>query len=261
MDKSLRNLLINSTLAFIAAFFITTIVHESGHFIAYYIYGADPVLYHNHVSIPDQNLSIHVSAIAAMAGPIASLLQGIFFSIVVTNKGEDDKVFNLCFLWLSLLGFVNFFGYLMLTPLSTAGDTGKFAELLNLDYLYRILIAIMAIIVLILIILKLGKNFGNFIPVEKDMIIKKKYVYRVMFYPILIGSVVNSIFAFPIPVFLSIFYPATSSFVIMSSFGVILRSPGTQKSTVEATKKIDKSIILLTISLIIINRLLTMGLG
>ncbi len=260
MDKSKKNILINSTLAFVSAFLITTILHESGHFIVYYLAGAKPVLYHNYVQTPDQQLSLFVRIISALAGPFASLFQGIIFGFIVTGR-KKEKMHDLFYLWLSLLGFVNFFGYLMMTPLSTAGDTGKVAEFLNLGYPVRILTAVSGLIILIFIILKMGKNFSAFIPAEKEIDEKRKYVYQIMFYPILIGSAIDTMLAFPIPVMLSAIYPATSAFVIMSSFGVILKSTGTRETKTEIETRIQWSIIFLTVSLILVNRFLTLGVG
>lgn len=260
MEKSLRNTLINSTLAFISAFFITTFIHEFGHFISNYFFGAHPVLFHNYVEAPDQDLTSYAKIFIALAGPVTSLVQGIVFSLILSST-KRNTVFHLLYLWLSLLGFVNFFGYLMMTPLSTAGDTGKVAELIQLPYIYRILISLAGLIIVIIIMLKIGKYFANFIPAQRELPKKRKYVYYIMFYPILIGSVINTIFAFPIPVIISVIYPATSSFVIMSSFGVIMRSNEAPKTKTNVQNKIHSSILFLLIFWIIVNRLLTLGIG
>ncbi len=260
MDKSFRNILINSTLVFISAFIITTINHEFGHYISYIIFGANPTLFHNFVQTPDQTLSLYVKVVSALAGPVISLFQGIVFGMIV-SKGLKNTVNHLFFLWISLLGYVNFFGYLVMTPLSTVGDTGKVAELLNISYSIRILIAVVGFAILIWLILKIGKNFSNFIPAELDMKRKAKYVYTIMFFPIMIGSVVNMILAFPVVAFLSIIYPLTSSYVIMSSFGSILKNSDPQPTKPEFENRIMKSVVLLLLCAIILNRLLTIGVG
>jgi hypothetical protein len=260
MNNPLKKILINSTLAFIAAFFITTFIHEFGHFLSYLVFGANPILYHNYAQTDDQGLSLFVIVISALAGPVISLIQGIIFGII-TSSEKKNKAVNLFFLWLCLLGFVNFFGYLLMTPLFTTGDTGKVAELLQLNYFYRILIAIIGFAILILLILKIGKNFSRFISVSPDNKLRKKYVYHIMFFPILIGSVINTLFAFPIPVIISAVYPATSSFVIMSSFGVILKSQPSHLSKTEIEESVSKLLVGLVLIGILINRLLTMGLS
>lgn len=259
MNKALKNIFLNSTLAFVSAFVITTLIHEFGHFISYLIFGATPTLYHNYVYTPDQQLGMNVSVISALAGPVSSLSQGIIFGYIVSRK-RARKVSHLVFLWISLLGFVNFFGYLMMTPFSTVGDTGKVAELLQIDYVYRVLMAVAGFGVLILVILKTGRNFGSFIPEEMNDKSRAKYVYHIMFFPILIGSVINTLLALPAPAFLSIIYPATSPFVIMISFSAILEFTDSSGTRTEIEAGVSKIAIFLFASAILTNRLLTIGL-
>ncbi len=261
MSPPLRNVLVNSTLCFVLAFLLTTIVHESSHFISYLWFTAKPVLYHNSVATPNQELAIHVRIISALAGPVGSLVQGLVCGWIVSRRKANTSVGDLFLLWLSLLGLVNFFGYLMMTPLSTGGDTGKVAELLNVPLVASILIAVGGFAVLIFLILKLGKHFSKFIPAEHDEKVKKQYVYHVMFYPILIGSVVDTALSFPVPAVLSVIYPATSSFAIMSSFGAILKSVGRQTQATEVEKKISIWLVVFFLCGVGINRFLTTGVG
>lgn len=177
MESATRNILINSTLAFVSAFIITTFIHESGHYLSYLVLGGNPTLFHNYVQTQDQPLDAHVTIIAGLAGPLFSLAQGLVFGLVVAEGGKNTTS-HLLFLWLSLLGYVNFFGYLGMTPLSTRGDTSKVAELLDIDPSIRILIAIVGFIALILFILKTGRNFFNFIPENQDLNMRTNYVYR-----------------------------------------------------------------------------------
>ena len=215
MDKLFRNILVNSTLAFISAFVITTFIHEFGHYFSYLLFGANPTLFHNYVQTSDQPLSIQSRVISALAGPFFSLVQGVVFGTIV-SKGKKNTAGYLVFLWLSLLGYMNFFGYLVMTPFSTAGDTGKVAEILNIAWPIQIIIAVGGFAILIWLIMKTGKNFSNFISPEFDLKLRVKYVYRIMFFPIMIGSVVNALLAFPVVAVISIIYPATSSYAIIS---------------------------------------------
>lgn len=260
MGKTFRNILINSTLAFVSAFIITTIIHEFGHYISYLIFGANPTLFHNYVQIPDQQLDLHVKIISALAGPVFSLIQGLIFSIII-SKWKENSAKYLLILWLSLLGFVNFFGYLLMTPLSKVGDTGKAAELLNMSYVFRILIAVIGLAILIWVILKIGKYFSNFIPADLDLKQRSKYVYHIMFFPIMIGSLVNMLLAFPVVAILSVIYPLTSSYVIMSSFGSILKSKLSLQEATAIGNNIKLQLVFLALITIIINRLLTFGIG
>ena len=148
-----------------------------------------------------------------------------------------------------------------MTPFSITGDTGKVAELLDMDFYLRIVIAVIGFILLLWAVFKVAKNFANFIPIRNNSVLKTKYVYRLMFFPIIIGSVVNVLFAFPVVTILSIIYPATSSYVIMSSFPVIHKTAGPNTTQSEIEKKIQKSLMTLVLCAIVLNRLLTIGIG
>lgn len=258
--NSFKYIFINSILAFVSAFILTTIIHESGHFISYYLFDAQPILYHNYVQTPDQHLSMHIIIISALAGPVISLIQGIIFAMIVARK-PDNSAKDLVFLWLSLVGFINFFGYLMLTPISTKGDTGKVAEILQLPYLYRIILAVLGVAVLVFIVIKIGRYFSNFIPNEIELSKKGKYVNALVLFPILAGSMVNVLLAFPIPVILSVIYPATSSYVILCSYGLILRTENVLPQESKIEKKISKFLTIVTLIAVLLNRVLPVGSG
>ena len=260
MKSSQKFVFINSLLAFVSAFIITTIIHESGHFISYWLFGAHPVLYHNYVQTSDSNLSHVILIVSALAGPVISLVQGSIFGVLAA-RSRSNSAGSLMILWLSLCGFINFFGYLMLTPLTTRGDTGKVAELLHMPYLYRILIAVFGIALLIYLVLKIGKKFADFIPNGLEPAAKSKYVNALVLFPILAGSALNALLSFPIPVILSVIYPATSSFVILSSYGIILKSESQAPKDSLIGKRIFGPLIMITIVAVVLNRILTLGWG
>jgi len=250
----------NSLMAYVSAFILTTIIHESGHFLAYRVLGESAVIYHNYVQVQAQNLSLQIKVIAALAGPVISLVQGIIFALIVIKRRKNNAG-DLMILWLSLLGFINFFGYLMLTPLSTDGDTGKVAELLHMPYFLRITIALIGIAILIIVILRIGKYFSAFIPQGKEIVERRKYINSLIIFPIVAGSLINVLLALPVPVFLSIIYPATSSYVILSAYGVILKAGVTPASASLIESKISLHLVLLLLFGILLNRLFTPGIG
>lgn len=251
-----KYIFINSLLAFVSAFVFTTLLHESAHFISYYMFGAHPVLHHNYVQVPDQNLSLYVKIISAMAGPVVSLLQGIIFGIIIRRPGNNEKY--LLFLWLSLLGFVNFFGYLMLTPISKYGDTSRVANFIHLPYPLQIAVGILGISLLIVLVLKVGKRFSNFIPNEENITIKRKYINVLLLFPILTGSIVNALLALPAVVVLSLVYPATSPYVILSSYGKILKSENYSSKNEIIETKTSHTLIIFTLIMFVFNRLLAL---
>ncbi len=260
MSKPLINILLNSTMAFVSAFIFTTFFHEFGHYLSYSVFGENPTLFHNYVQTPGQQLGIGAKLVSALAGPVSSLMQGIVLALVVYKK-QENTARNLFYLWLSLLGFVNFFGYLVMTPFSTVGDTGKAAELMRLDHSVRSVIAFVGLVLAIWVIRKVGKNFSVFIPADCGAKLRTKYVYHIMFFPIMIGSILNTLLAFPVAALLSVIYPATSSYVIMSSFDAILKNASPQPTKPEFEDRLMKSVMLLLLSAILLNRLLTTGVG
>ena len=94
------------------------------------------------------------------------------------------------------------------------------------------------------------------------MDLKNKYVNHILLYPIIAGSVINSILSFPVVTMLSVIYPATSSWVIMCSYGVILKTTNNisgGSSIVE--EKVSLFLVILLVCAVFVNRLLTMGIG
>jgi hypothetical protein len=260
MTSSGRRLFLNSTLAFVSAFFLTTMAHELGHFAAYIALGAHPILFHNAVETPGQVLAVPSRIIGALAGPVVSLLQGIALAFVVRKRAEAQPV-DLLVLWLSLLGLVNFFGYLMMTPLSTVGDTGQVAELLHVPYAYRVLVAAAGLGILLLLVRSVGAKFSRFVPSADPLPAKKGILYQLILFPLLIGSGINTLFAFPVAATLSVIYPATSSFVIMTSFGTALRASATAKHRSRSDEHLSVPLIVLTGAMMVIDRILTSGWG
>lgn len=260
MQTSFRILFINSSLAFVSAFIITTVIHESGHFILYFIFGAQPVLHHNFVQTLNNSINSNAIIISALAGPVISLVQGIILGTYLVRKpGNSDRY--LLLLWMCLLGFINFFGYLMLTPISKKGDTGKVAEMLGISPVIQIIIAVIGILALISVVIKMGKYFANFIPADTDNIRKGKYINSMVMFPIMAGSLVNVLLAFPVPVLLSVIYPATSSYVVLTSYGTILKTENKLTSDTDIDKKVPIFLVVVAILAILLNRLLTIGIG
>ena len=253
-----KHLLINSTITFVAAFVMTTIIHECGHFLTYAALGVPATLHHNYVASSAGQIGLLAAICAALAGPVISLVQGSIAGGLLASR-KSNRPLDLLLLWMSLLGFVNFFGYLMLTPLSTKGDTGKVAELLQMPFGLRIAIAVIGIAVLIVIVLKLGRSFARFIPVEAEIPARRRYVNAVLLFPIMIGSGVNVLLAFPVVSVLSIIYPATSAYVLMSAYGKILTATDLHSSDSPVQWRYSSFLVVIAGMSILANRLLTIG--
>ena len=258
MKTELKYVFANSVMAFVAAFLLTTLVHESGHFISYLVFNAQPVLHHNYVLADGSDLSVMAKSISAMAGPVISLLQGILFLLIVRNR-QSHSAKDFFYLWLGFLGLINFFGYLMLTPLSGVGDTGKVAQLLHIPFAIQVIISVAGLTTLIIIIFKNGKLFGDFIPRTSDLKERGKFVNAVLLFPVMIGSLINALLAFPVQVILSVIYPATSSYVVLWAYGKVLK-PETQATTQsEMAGRYSLFLLGTLVVMVLINRLLIFG--
>ncbi len=262
MNKQSRYLLINSTLAFVAAFLATTLVHELGHFVAYSLLGMHPTLYHNQVVISNENaLSTLAQIFGKSAGMLLCLVQGgvLFFFL---NKNKKNNAFNLFLLWLGLLGFVNFFGYWMIVPFTEVGDSGAIARLLHIPRWVQYLIALAALDGLFFLVRKMGTVFNRFLPAFSEKRMRHKMANAILLYPLVLGSLINVLLALPAPAAISLIYPATSSFVLMIAYRHIVEAqpPLTQTSTCVA-EKLSPILVVLVLVFVLINRLLVTGWG
>ncbi len=251
-------LAVNSTVAFVGAFTLTTLLHELGHFVSYLAFGAHATLYFNQVQADDSTITLTGVVVSALAGPVVSLVQGIACARWVRIRGSNGRS-DLFVQWLALLGFINFFGYLMLTPLSSEGDTGKVAELLGFPILLSVLIAITGIALLVLIVIRQDKQFRGFLHGEPHSRERARWINALVFFPIVAGSVVNVAFAFPIPVIISAIYPATSSFTVLAGFATMQKANRPRPPESPTAASVSWGWIAVTVGLLVINRLLVRG--
>ncbi len=251
-------LAVNSTLAFVGAFTFTTLLHESGHFVSYLAFGAHPVLYFNRVQADDATVSLVGVVVSALAGPVTSLGQGIACAWWVGRRGRNRSV-DLFVQWLALLGLINFFGYLMLTPLSAVGDTGKVAGLLGSPTWLNVLVALVGVGVLIVLVVRQDRYFGGFLQGEPGTRERARWINALVFFPILFGSAVNVAFAFPIPTAISAVYPATSSLTVLAGYSTMMkvRKPNPTPSPVAVSFSWGSGAI--AVGLLVLNRILVRG--
>ena len=159
------------------------------------------------------------------------------------------------------LGFVNFFGYLMLTPLSSSGDTGKVASLLGIPTWVSICVAITGLAILLWIVIQQSHQIARFLHSETDLKIRSRYVDAILLYPVMVGRVINAALAFPIPVWLSVLYPLTSSYVLLWGYGRVLKAQPLDDVTTELWTAIRPDLAAITVTMILINRLLVSGIS
>jgi hypothetical protein len=249
---------VSSTVAFVGAFTLTTLLHELGHFVSYLAFGGRPVLYFNRVEADDSTISLTGVVVSAMAGPVVSLVQGLLCAWWVRARGLNRRL-DLFVQWLALFGFINVFGYLMLTPLSAVGDTGKVAGLLGVPTWLSVLISVAGIALLLVTVIRQDTHFRGFLHGEPGTRERARWINALVFVPIVAGSVVNVAFAFPIPAVLSAVYPATSSLTVLAGFAAMqqVRRPELPASPAAASG--SWAWVAVTVGLLVINRLLVRG--
>jgi len=216
-----RNLLLHSILIFVLSFILNTTIHEGAHAVMAKITGLHPVLYHNYVSSSEgESASTLVKILTPAAGPLMSLLQGIIFLFFLRRRSQKSLI-TLFYLWMSVMGFINIGGYLMLTPLVPYGDTGKVFALLNTPQWLKWVIALGGLIGLIRMISSFTPDFENQVPgnIPDQNFVPGKLANVLIALPVLVGCVLTSLLSLPVPTFISIIYPATSPFIAFMIYG------------------------------------------
>lgn len=215
---ALNRLVINSAVCYVLAFLITTFLHEVGHALVGAWFGSHPVLHHNYVAHLDRDaLPVMHQVWIALAGPVVSLLQGsLLLPVVMRRKGGG--LLHLVLLWSMLLGFGNFFGYLMTGPIFSAGDIGKVLLLLDVPKTVQVGIALIGTAVLCIIAYRVSRPFLQFAP-EQSMLeaaaSRLSFNKRIIILPWLIGSAVVTLLYLPVVAIVSIIYPFSSGMVFI----------------------------------------------
>ncbi len=216
--NSMNRIAVNSTVLYVIAFLFTTILHESFHALFGILYGSQPVLHHNYVEhLNWETVSRVQSMVIALAGPLVSLTQGITAGALFFKLKKYDLL-QLLVAWISILGFINFLGYVMTGPMFRVGDIGKVYHLLETPLYLQIIFAVIAGGVLIVITLKMSKAFLRFATRQEWLQTgqyRKKMLFHIIILPWIFGSLIMTGLYLPIIALISIIYPVMSGFVLI----------------------------------------------
>ena len=259
--KQQWNLYIHSSLIYVLSFMLNTIIHEGAHALTAKVMGLDPVLHHNYVSTSgEESASFIAKVLTPAAGPIISFIQGVIF-LLLTRMTDRKSLRTLFYLWLSVMGFINIGGYLMLTPLVDYGDTGRVFTLLGTPSWLKWIIAFFGITGLIIVVRQFTKDFENQIPVAfNDTVFKPGRIANLLIaYPLITGVILTTLISLPVPTFISLLYPTTSPFIIFMVYGGLRRKR--DKLVGNANYPEQTSIVLVVITLVafVVTRLLVDG--
>lgn len=217
MNKKL-GITLNSTMLYVIAFLLTTILHEFFHALSGIICGSSPVMHHNYVvHFSIEQLSVSQKVFIALAGPTISLIQGIGAGFAYL-KSSGQKPIHLFLLWFAVLGFNNFLGYLITGPLFKKGDIGKAYLLLDTPLWIQIIIAVSGAALLLLMAYKLTAPFLKFSynPEWTDSgTSRKNFSFYILILPWIIGSGIITVLYLPIIALISIIYPVMSGMIFI----------------------------------------------
>ncbi len=250
--KENKIIIINSTVLYIIAFLLTTIIHEFGHAVTGLLNDSKPILHNNYVDyLAINQLSTFRKISISLAGPLVSLIQGLLIGLLYLRI-KKQTLCKLFLLWFSILGFSNFFGYLMTGPIFQAGDIGKVFSLMNVPIAAQIIIAVIGAAVLIYIAYKLTIPFLQFSYKKEwtaDPKSKKNFSFNIIILPWIIGSVIVTILYFPVIAVVSIIYPITSGMIFIVPWKHSKRINNIKTS---GNSKIGEYSVLLYVSMIIL---------
>jgi len=203
-------IIINSTILFIMALLLTTILHELAHAIIGYVNQSNPVIHHNFVQhFTTFHLTKPQEYAIAISGPRMGLIQGVIAGFVYLFVMKRNT-FKLFLLWFSALGFYNFLSYLFVGPMLQTSAIGKAFLAMETPLSYQILLAIGAILCMLTIGYLLTKPFLRFSYKEdwvSDEVSKKKFAFDIIVLPWLIGGAFVTILYLPVVSVFSILYP------------------------------------------------------
>jgi hypothetical protein len=257
-----RNITINATMLFVIATLWQQTLHELGHFVAAIVlHSRDVTLYHN--SVEHDAISMTSRLIIASAGPLISLLTGLFFHFACVHYKQRNVLF-LFMLFMSSFGYISFGGYLFMSPFFKIGDTGFVFGQLGFPLWLVISLSVAGVVFLFFSMKKLSKFFVEMASMEiinnKEQ--RKAFMASLITMPLCLGIVITVVLNLPVPTFLSLLYPLTSPFTFFWIYGYLFRKNHTTLNANTEPEKlaiINTSLVVATVLTVVLNRVLVNG--
>jgi hypothetical protein len=220
-----KNLLINSTVFFVTAAVLETILHEAGHFVAGWLLGGSPTLFHNSVQFAFTENRETSSIISAAAGPLTSLFLGMFFHYNL-NQREETNLGTLFNIYMTAFSYIGFFGYLMVAPFFSYGDTGYILHALSFPTWSIYLVAVFGVFMMYILMASLTPHWVSLMHTETadDVQLRRDFIKNLIFLPLLIGIPIYTLCNLPTPTALSLIAPICSPLAILWVYGLYLKS-------------------------------------
>jgi hypothetical protein len=203
-----------SSIIYVLAFLLTTVVHEFGHGLVSALLGGEPVVHH--VYVEHHGLEGGRRAAVSAAGPLVSLLQGVTLGLLLRVRRRGPSVSRLFALWLCLHGLVNFFGYLITTPFVPNADLGKIASWLGLPAFARWALCAAGLGAVTWIGYWSRAPLLSFaVDAELDASAKRRHVWLAGVGPWLVGWLVIALASTPAPHWITYGYPLFAGFFLI----------------------------------------------
>lgn len=261
MQMGYRNIIINSSVAFVIASIIEMTLHEAGHFIAATCFHGSPTLFHNSVNYGDLQ-SNEQRIVCAIAGPVVSLCIG-FLAHYILHRQLFRGIPSLLCIYLSIFGYVGFFGYITIAPFFNYGDTGYVLRAIECPLYLIIVFALVSVFITFLIMKSLSIYLIGMMNNETGQNGKQrnKFIRMLVLYPLFIGIAITTLLNFPVPTVLSLIAPLTSPYVILWPYYYYLKTHVVYTDEKQSiSKKIGYKWMAVLLIAVVINRLLVMGL-
>ncbi len=223
MKSKQKNIVINSTVLFVLASIWQQNLHEFGHYLmAKYHQASDLRIHHNYVSYDSTTLSSSQLLTIAAAGPMLSLIIGLVFHWVCSHMKARKLPYLFC-LFMSAFGYINFGGYLMVSPFFAGGDTGFIFLTLGFPFWVKLIFAALGVLFIYYTMKFLSRYFVQLgsNEVVQDASKRKTFINALVEYPLYIGVLVTTILNLPVVTVLSLLYPLFSPFSLFWGMGYL----------------------------------------
>jgi hypothetical protein len=257
---------INSLILFVIANILEMTLHECGHFLtALALHAPNASLHHNYVNFDASKISVYHTILISSAGPLVSLLIGIIFQVLCNHRVRKDLVF-IFQNYMSIFGYIGFFGYVLIAPFFEEGDTGYVFQALGFPLWLVIGIALLSFVVLYRIMARLTRNFVLICPFEvlEMHYTRMMFMKKAVLFPVFLGIIITTLLNLPAMVYLSLFAPICRPFTILWTYPLAVNKnyPGLMyNSDFKEINRFSPIALTFLVIIILINRLLVSGLS
>ncbi len=207
--------ILTSAVLYAVAFLLTTILHESAHFVVAGALGRHPILFHS--SVASDEIGTSATVLTKLAGPLFSAVQGVILLAVERRIRHFPPHFRLLIAWLAFHGWMNATGYLFSAAFAPVGDIGSILRLLELPWWVSLAVSGIGFWTIRASVGLLYPSFAALLPVEtrNDTATRNRALIRlaVLAWPIGVVLVLPS--SWPFPAWISAFY------VVIAGIGAV----------------------------------------